>query len=101
MPKCHVCGTDAGEDRLYCTQCTACERPEKSKSPLWIVLNAINFCPLFGIIGIIFACQADTCYQDGRYEDAKSKIKVSRIMFFFGLAVGSILFILHFTFSIG
>lgn len=51
-------------------------------------------CPIAGIIGIVFAVQANTAHNSGDYESYDAKAKAVKITLLIGLGVGLLMGIL-------
>ncbi len=56
---------------------------------------------VLGIVGLIFACGANSCYQQGRWEEFKSKAKTSAILLWIGLAVDVLIVVLWVVLIVG
>jgi hypothetical protein len=64
---------------------------ERPNTVRWIVLTAIEIftcCQLTGIIGLIFAIMGHIAAEKEDYENAAKKIKIAKILFYIGVAIG-------------
>ena len=64
---------------------------ERPNTILWIVLSAVEIftcCQLTGFISLIFAIIGHISAEKGNFEDAFKKIKIARISFWIGFAIG-------------
>ena len=69
---------------------------KKPNTVLWIILSAVELvmcCPIGGIVGLIFSILAHVAAERGAIRDANYKLKVAKICFWVGLALG-VLFII-------
>lgn len=72
---------------------------DKNPAKIWLILNIVATvlcCPgwLFTVIGIVMAAIGNGSFNKGEYADAKSKSKISMIMFIIGAVLGLIGWIL-------
>ena len=58
------------------------------------ILVTIFLSRIFGILSIVFTCQQNSAYKEGRWDDFKNKKKLSNVFLWIGLVVGVLLFIL-------
>ncbi len=66
---------------------------EKPNTVLWIVLSAVQIftcCQITGIISLIFSIIGHVSAEKGDFADAAGKIKVAKISFWIGIALGLI-----------
>ena len=64
---------------------------ERPNTILWIVLSAVEIftcCQLTGFISLVFAIIGHISAEKGNFEDAFKKIKIARISFWIGFAIG-------------
>ena len=56
---------------------------------------------ILGIVGLVFACGANSCYKQGRWDEFKSKAKTSAILLWIGFAVDVLVIVLWVVLIIG
>ena len=76
---CRSCGTENADDSTTCTACGAVlANPFQSAVPaatgaegkpnnylVWAVISNICFCPIFGVVAVIYAAQVDALWNAG------------------------------------
>ena len=64
----------------------------------WLIVNilvAVLCCLIFGVIGIIYAIQANNCLSRGDYYGAEKANNVAKIMAFVGIGLGFIFSVIY------
>lgn len=68
---------------------------------VWSILCTLLCSQIFGIVGIVFACQVDSAWNAGRYEEARSNAKKAKLFTLIGIGLSLLMLIIAFVVYFG
>lgn len=97
---CQRCGMELDGNRQSCPHCGAASSPQNTLMPatdsglVWGILTTLFCCMPFGIVAIIYACQASSYAAAGNMAAAEQAIRSSKRYSLISAIVFSVLFTL-------